>query len=100
MAGADMILSTLSSSLSREMDKYLVQGVGTGRPTGAMRPITVCIMDEASQCLEPESLIPLKLGFIKLVMVGDQEQLQATVTSMKAKNLDISSHCLEDCSTS
>ena len=52
------------------------------------------------QCLEPESLIPLKLGFIKLVMVGDQEQLQATVTSMKAKNLDISSHCLEDCSTS
>ena len=33
MAGADVILSTLSSSLIREMDKYLVQGVGTGRPT-------------------------------------------------------------------
>ena len=40
------------------------------------------------------------LGFIELVMVGDQEQLPATVTSMKAKNLDISSHCLKDWSTS
>ena len=44
-------------------------------------------MDEASQCVEPEALIPLKLGFKKLVMVGDHEQLQATVTSSKAKNL-------------
>ena len=54
------------------------------------------------QCLEPESLIPLKLGFIKLVMVGDQEQFPATVTTtrMKAKNLDISSQCLKDWSTS
>ena len=88
MAGADVILSTLSSSLSREIDQYFVQGVGTGRSAGAMRPITVCIMDEASQCVEPEALIPLKLGFNKLVMVGDHEQLPATVTSMKAKNLD------------
>eukprot|EP00092_Neocalanus_flemingeri_P033322 GFUD01036237.1.p1 GENE.GFUD01036237.1~~GFUD01036237.1.p1 ORF type:complete len:1656 (+),score=684.01 GFUD01036237.1:182-4969(+) len=88
MAGADVILSTLSSSLSREMDKYLVQGVGTGRSAGAMRPVSVCIMDEASQCVEPEALIPLKLGFSKLVMVGDHEQLPATVTSMKAKKLD------------
>ena len=88
MAGADVILSTLSSSLSREIDQYFVQGVGTGRSAGAMRPITVCIMDEASQCVEPEALIPLKLGFNKLVMVGDHKQLPATVTSMKAKNLD------------
>jgi len=88
MAGADVILATLSSSLSREMDKYFVQGVGTVRSAGAMRPISVCIMDEASQCVEPEALIPLKLGFNKLVMVGDHEQLPATVTSMKAKELD------------
>ena len=51
MAGADVILSTFSFSLSKEMDKYFVQGVGMGSPAGAMRPITVCIMDEASQCL-------------------------------------------------
>ena len=53
------------------------------RTPEATRKISVCVMDEASQCVEPESLIPLKLGFRKLVMVGDHEQLQATVTSAK-----------------
>ena len=43
-------------------------------------------MDEASQCVEPEALIPLKLGFTKLIMVGDPEQLPATVSSIEAKN--------------
>ena len=42
-------------------------------------------MDEASQCVEPEALIPLKLGFTKMVMVGDPAQLPATVSSMAAK---------------
>ena len=46
------------------------------RSAEAARKISVCVMDEASQCVEPESLIPLKLGFKKLVMVGDHEQLQ------------------------
>jgi len=53
----------------------------------AERPISVCIMEEASQCVEPEALIPLRLGFSKLVMVGDHEQLQATVISNKARDL-------------
>ena len=26
------------------------------------RPFSICIMDEASQCVEPEALVPLKLG--------------------------------------
>jgi len=88
MAEADIILSTLSSSTSAQMEKYFVHGVGTSKSVGNMRPISVCIMDEASQCVEPEALIPLKLGFCKLVMVGDHEQLPATVTSRKAQQLD------------
>jgi hypothetical protein len=38
-------------------------------PRGAQeqfRGISICIMDEASQCVEPESLIPLKFGFTKV----------------------------------
>jgi len=88
MASADIILATLSSSLSGQMERYFVQGVGTCKEAGSLRPISVCIMDEASQCVEPEALIPLKLGFCKLVMVGDHEQLPATVTSRKAQQLD------------
>merc|ERR1719153_917131 len=88
MASADIILATLSSSLSGQMEKYFVQGIGTCKEAGPLRPISVCIMDEASQCVEPEALIPFKLGFTKLVMVGDHEQLPATVTSRKAQQLD------------
>ena len=54
----------------------LILGVTSVRSAEAARKISVCVMDEASQCVEPESLIPLKLGFKKLVMVGDHEQLQ------------------------
>ena len=79
MAEADVIFTTLSSSLSKEMEKYFLQGVGT------IRPISVCIMDDASQCLEPEALIPLKLGFSKLVMVGDHKQAPCTVFSTRAR---------------
>ena len=48
-------------------------------------------MDEASQCIEPEGLIPFCLGFNKLVMVGDPEQLPATVKSKKAKDNSLDS---------
>ena len=109
LAEADIILSTMSSCVVREMDRFFVQGelkyffysksmcinfylsiipgVKRIHTAEAERPISVCIMEEASQCVEPEALIPLRLGFSKLVMVGDHEQLQATVISNKARDL-------------
>lgn len=38
-------------------------------------------MDEATQCCEAESLIPLLLGVNTLILVGDPNQLPATVIS-------------------
>ena len=64
---------------------YLFLGVTSVKTEEAIRKINICVMDEASQCVEPEALIPFKLGFKKLVMVGDHEQLQATVTSNRAR---------------
>ena len=78
---ADVILTTLSSA--EQVETYYMRVQNTD-----IRRISVCIMDEASQCVEPEALIPLKLGFRKLVMVGDHEQLQATVLSNSARQLD------------
>ena len=78
---ADVILTTLGSVEQVETYYCRVQNTDPRR-------ISVCIMDEASQCVEPEALIPLKLGFVKLVMVGDHEQLQATVLSNSARQLD------------
>ncbi|GBM79031.1 putative helicase senataxin [Araneus ventricosus] len=46
--------------------------------------ISCCIMDEASQCTETEALLPLMFGISKLIMVGDHQQLPATVSSKTA----------------
>ncbi|TKA62537.1 hypothetical protein B0A55_12569, partial [Friedmanniomyces simplex] len=42
------------------------------------------IIDEAAQCVEMSSLIPLKYGCVKCVMVGDPKQLPPTVFSKEA----------------
>jgi superfamily I DNA and/or RNA helicase len=46
---------------------------------------TCCIVDEATQSQELETLIPLMLGVNTLVLVGDAQQLPATVLS-KVRN--------------
>jgi senataxin len=43
--------------------------------------IATCIVDEATQCCEAETLIPLMLGVKNLILVGDPNQLPATVMS-------------------
>jgi senataxin len=47
---------------------------------------TCCIVDEATQSQELETLIPLMLGVTTLVLVGDAKQLPATVLS-KVSNI-------------
>ncbi len=44
----------------------------------------ICL--KAAQCLEVESLIPLRFGCNKIIQVGDPEQLPATVLSKAAQN--------------
>ena len=49
------------------------------------------IIDEASQQTEPQSLVPLTKGCTKAVLVGDHEQLSATVLPLaQAMDFDIS----------
>jgi hypothetical protein len=74
---ADIILTTLSSSYHTSMQQFFQE---------TERKISVCIIDEAGQCVEPEALIPLQYNINKLVMVGDHKQLPATVISRTAKD--------------
>ena len=39
------------------------------------------IIDEACQCIEPSTLIPLELGPKRVILVGDVKQLPATTFS-------------------
>lgn len=41
----------------------------------------VCIIEEASQCIEPLSLTPLHFNLNALILVGDSQQLPAVVQS-------------------
>lgn len=43
------------------------------------------IIDEAAQCVEMSTLIPLKYGCIKCILVGDPKQLPPTIFSDEAK---------------
>ncbi|XP_057368636.1 uncharacterized protein LOC130689698 isoform X2 [Daphnia carinata] len=75
--GSQVIFSTLNSCRSRDMENLFVQN--RNGPA-----FLCCIIDEASQCTEPESLTPLVFGISKLVLIGDPDQLPATVTSQYA----------------
>ncbi|XP_017016615.1 uncharacterized protein [Drosophila kikkawai] len=44
----------------------------------------ICIIDEATQCTEPWTLLPMRFGIKHLVLVGDTQQLPAVVLSKKA----------------
>ncbi len=84
-AYADVIATTLSSAMSGQMMGYF----GSNRRN--ISHFSICIVDEASQCVEPEALIPLNFrGVTKLVMVGDPEQLPATVSSIEGRKSGLS----------
>ncbi|XP_014488421.1 PREDICTED: uncharacterized ATP-dependent helicase C29A10.10c isoform X2 [Dinoponera quadriceps] len=80
IAGADIIACTLASCYTNQMESIF----GPNRER-----LSFCIVDEATQSCEAETLIPLMLGIDTLVLVGDPNQLPATVLSQRAKKLGL-----------
>ncbi|XP_046463247.1 uncharacterized protein LOC124209338 isoform X2 [Daphnia pulex] len=78
LSHAQIICSTLNSCRSREMEELFLEHQGSS-------PFLCCILDEASQCTEPESITPLAFGITKLILIGDPKQLPATVLSKVAQ---------------
>lgn len=80
LRGADIVATTLNSCVVKSMETVFP-------PTGEGKyHFQVCIVDEATQCLEVETLIPLLLGVKTLVLVGDPNQLPATILSKVARD--------------
>ncbi|XP_064628042.1 uncharacterized protein LOC135487848 isoform X2 [Lineus longissimus] len=50
---------------------------------------TCAIIDEATSCTELDTLIPLQFGTSKLILLGDTEQLQASVAAEKSYQLKL-----------
>lgn len=92
---SQIVCATLSVCGSKELISILnqngrMQAAGGGERS-ALSFDTV-IIDEASQGVELSTLIPLKLGCRRLILVGDPKQLPATVLSRRAieRRYDIS----------
>jgi len=79
LKGANVITCTLSSCYTNQMETLF----------GSKNKISVCIVDEATQSCEAETLIPLMLDIKTLVLVGDPNQLPATILSQQAKKLGL-----------
>ncbi|XP_075978905.1 putative helicase senataxin [Anticarsia gemmatalis] len=75
--GADIVVTTLASAHNYKM-------------RGLKRRIALCIIDEAGQVIEPETLIPLTLDVTRLTLIGDPQQLPGFICSQRAKQHGLS----------
>ncbi|CAH1800066.1 unnamed protein product [Owenia fusiformis] len=83
LQGANIVASTLNFSGS---DSILTTLRGSRLGRKHLDHFTAVIVDEASQTTELDCLVPLMHGCSKLILVGDPEQLPATVVSKKASD--------------
>ncbi|XP_062507770.1 uncharacterized protein LOC134184168 isoform X2 [Corticium candelabrum] len=79
---ADIVCCTLSGSGSHHLSNILKNRRGVN----ALPHFSCVVVDEAAQCCELDILIPLQYGSSKLILVGDPQQLPATVFSQKAES--------------
>ncbi|OII71969.1 hypothetical protein cand_031480 [Cryptosporidium andersoni] len=79
---SQVICATLSVCGSKELVSILDQSNSSNeKSTKKIIAFDTVIIDEASQGVELSTLIPLKLGCKRLILVGDPKQLPATVLS-------------------
>lgn len=103
---ADVVMGTLSAAGSRQLMDYIesthfdaekskdeisLPSGGIARASDLAsssnrhaRRFDTVIVDESAQATEPSTLIPLRFGCRKLVLVGDPRQLPATVLDKRA----------------
>ena len=78
---ADVILTTLNSCQRHPLDAMF-------RSDRSDLTFHCVIVDEASQCCEPELLMPLCYKISRMILIGDPMQLPATVISRYAQEFD------------
>lgn len=73
----EVVFSTLSSSALGVLERFTMEHD---------RRFEIVVIDEAAQAVELSTLIPLKYGCSRCILVGDPKQLPATVLSRVAIN--------------
>ncbi|XP_072017912.1 uncharacterized protein [Amphiura filiformis] len=81
---ADVICCTLNHSGSQMFKRHIYKTKGNSLEKEKVVSFSSLIVDEATQCTEPDILVPLQYDIRKLMLVGDPQQLPATVISREA----------------
>lgn len=71
---AHIVFTTLNSA-----------GLSALESCAATTPFGIIVVDEAAQAVEPSTLIPMQYGCRKCVLVGDPQQLPATIFAQSGK---------------
>lgn len=61
-------------------------GTAGNRALESAKKFEVVVVDEAAQSVEPSTLVALQLGSSHAILVGDPQQLPATIFSMSGRN--------------
>ncbi|CDF35430.1 unnamed protein product [Chondrus crispus] len=88
---AQLVFSTLSGAASSILTKRAVNDITSAE--GAL--FDTVVIDEGAQATEPSCLIPMALGARRCLLVGDPQQLPATVLSSGAAGLAYGQSLLE-----
>jgi len=98
-AGDEKKYRAAQRKLEREIlenaDVICTTAVGAGDPRLANFRFRMVLIDEATQAIEPECLIPIVMGAKQVVLVGDHFQLGPVVTSAKARTAGLAQSLFE-----
>ena len=83
--GSAVARQLIESSIIDEAELLFTTLNGAGHSSLDNTSFCVVVVDEAAQCVEPSILIPLRRGCTHCIMVGDQNQLPATIFSNTVK---------------
>ena len=86
------IFKEIQSDLIESSDVCLATCIGSNSWDLATADFPIVFVDEAGQCDEPSSLVPLTKGARHVVLIGDHKQLPSVVSSETARqeNLNMS----------
>lgn len=82
---AQQVRESIESSIIHNAELLFTTLNSCGHPSMEGTEFCVTVVDEAAQCVEPSVLIALRRGCKQCVMVGDENQLTATIFSDEAK---------------
>ena len=84
-----MLEQKMMDEIIKDADIVCATCIGSGHRILESYSFPIVLIDEATQAIEPSTLVPIVKGCRQLVMLGDHHQLPPTVISQKAEEMGL-----------